>query len=152
VTRSHSQTGEVSTPNGDAPGENLVEARTRVLHVQTKLHQWAKRDPTKRFDDLFNLVCDQATLVVAGDRVKSNRGARTAGVHGETKYYVEHRRGVPAFLASIRSALHERAFRPRPVRRRGIAKAGGKVRYLGIRDYPRPCRSDGPQAHPGTHL
>ena len=132
MTGSYSQTGEVTTPNGDAPNEDLAEARARVLHVQTKLHQWAKLDPTKRFDDLFNLVCDQATLVVAWDRVKSNRGARTAGVDGETKYYIEHRRGVPAFLTSIRSALRRQAFRPQPVRRRGIPKAGGKVRYLGI--------------------
>jgi RNA-directed DNA polymerase len=39
---------------------------------------------------------------------------------------------VPAFLASIRAALRGRAFQPQPVRRRGIPKAGGKVRYLGI--------------------
>jgi RNA-directed DNA polymerase len=100
--------------------------------VQTKLHQWAKRDPKKRFEDLFNLVCDRATLTVAWDHVKSNRGARTAGVDGQTRYFIEHRHGVPAFLASTREALRARTFRPQPVRRHGIPKAGGKVRYLGI--------------------
>jgi RNA-directed DNA polymerase len=132
VTRSDVQAGEVTPPNRGAPNADLQEARARVLHVQTKLHQWAKRDPTKRFDDLFNLVCDQATLAVAWDRVKRNRGARTAGVDGQTRYYIEHRQGVPAFLASVREALRARTFRPQPVRRRGIPKAGGKVRYLGI--------------------
>jgi RNA-directed DNA polymerase len=125
-------------PNGDAPAldrdeVDLAEARAWVLHIQTKLHQWAKADPTKRFDDLFNLVCHPATLVVAWDRVRRNRGSRTAGVDGVTKWHIEHRQGGPsAFLADTRTALRNRTFRPVPVRQRGIPKAGGKVRYLGI--------------------
>ena len=70
------------TPNGDKPWPSLDEARQRVLCIQRKLHLWAKGDESKRFDDLFNLVCDRGTLVVAWDRVRSNRGARTAGVDG----------------------------------------------------------------------
>jgi len=35
--------------------------------------------PGRRFDDLFNLVHDPATLIVAWDRVATNRGAKTAG-------------------------------------------------------------------------
>lgn len=54
----------------------------RVLVMQTKLHRWATADPGRRFDDLFNLVYDPAFLVVAWDRVRSNRGGRTAGVDG----------------------------------------------------------------------
>jgi RNA-directed DNA polymerase len=120
-------------PNGDAPDLDLLEARGWVLHIQTKLHQWAKADPTKRFDDLFNLVCSPATLAVAWDRVRRNRGSRTAGVDGETKWHIENRRGGPAaFLADTRAALRNRMFRPVPVRQRGIPKAGDKVRYLGI--------------------
>jgi RNA-directed DNA polymerase len=112
---------------------DLIEARDRVLHIQTKLHQWATNDPQKRFDDLFNLVCHPATLRVAWDRVKSNQGSRTAGVDGVTRYHIEHRRGgASAFLGELRAALRGRTFRPCPVRQRGIPKAGGKVRYLGI--------------------
>ena len=33
--------------------------------MQTKLHCWAAADPGRRFDDLFNLVCDPATLLMA---------------------------------------------------------------------------------------
>ena len=66
----------------------------RVLKIQTKLHRWAGDDPGRRFDDLFNLVVDPALLVVAWQRVRGNRGARTAGVDGETAYYVEDVRGV----------------------------------------------------------
>jgi len=112
---------------------DLVEARAWVLHIQMKLHQWAKNEPCKRFDDLFNLVCHPATLAVAWDRVKSNRGARTAGVDGRTKYHIEHRLGgAPALQREIRSALRDRTFRPSMVRQRGIPKSGGRVRYLGI--------------------
>ena len=47
------------------PWPDLDEAERRVLRMQTKLHQWAKADPGRRFDDVFNLVCDPAFLVVA---------------------------------------------------------------------------------------
>ena len=68
--------------NTDAPWPDLDEAEARVLEIQTKLHQWAADDPHRRFDDLFNLVADPAFLVVAWDRVRGNRGARSAGVDG----------------------------------------------------------------------
>lgn len=68
--------------NTDAPWPDLFEAEYRVLQIQTKLHQWATDDPDRRFDDLFNLVCDPAFLIVAWDRVQGNRGARSAGVDG----------------------------------------------------------------------
>src|SRR5437764_12651765 len=48
-------------------------AEERVLGWQTKLHRWAGEDERARFGDLFNLVCDLATLVVAWERVKRNR-------------------------------------------------------------------------------
>jgi RNA-directed DNA polymerase len=64
-------------------------ARERVLKIQTKLHQWARNDPHRRFDDLFNLVADPAFLMVAWSRVRGNKGARSAGVDGQTAYYVE---------------------------------------------------------------
>ncbi|MDQ6673662.1 MAG: hypothetical protein M3069_23455 [Chloroflexota bacterium] len=112
---------------------DLKEARAWVLHIQMKLHQWATIDPNKRFDDLFNLVCHPATLAVAWDRVKSNKGSRTAGVDGLTKWNIEQRRGgANAFLEDPRSALPGRSFLPLPVRQRGIPKPGGKMRYLGI--------------------
>ena len=41
------------------------EAEERVLGWQTKLHRWAAQDEQQRFGDVFNLVCDPATLLVA---------------------------------------------------------------------------------------
>ena len=102
----------------------------RVLKIQTKLHQWATDDPDRRFDDLYNLVCDPAFLMVAWDRVRGNRGARSAGVDGVTPRSIVF--GEETFLAELRDDLKARRFRPLPVRERMIPKAGGKLRRLGI--------------------
>lgn len=68
--------------NTDELWPDLNEAETRVLRMQAKLHEWATDSPDRRFVDLYNLVFDPAFLVVAWDRVRSNRGARSAGVDG----------------------------------------------------------------------
>ena len=99
---------------------------------RTKLHRWASDDPHRRFDDLYNLVTDPAFLLVAWDRVRGNKGARTAGVDGETAHYIEAVRGLQGFLSELRDDLKARTFEPLPARRRAIPKAGGKLRYLGI--------------------
>jgi RNA-directed DNA polymerase len=108
------------------------EAEARVLHYQRKLHRWATTDNVKRFLDLWNLVCDPATIQVAWSRVSKNQGSRTAGVDAMTRYHVEHHYGVERFLLEIREELKSRHFRPQPVRERGVPKKSGKVRYLGI--------------------
>jgi len=118
--------------NIDDPDEALFDAEHRVLEIQTKLHRWARDDPHRRFDDLYNLVVDPAFLLVAWCRVRGNKGARTAGVDGETAHYIEAVRGVAGFLSELRDDLKARTFQPLPARRRAIPKAGGKVRYLGI--------------------
>ena len=118
--------------NSDISWPDVSDAKARVLCIQRKLHQWSKANSERRFDDLYNLVCDPATLVVAWDRVRSNRGSRTAGVDGTTRWHIEHRLGTVRFLEELRSDLKARTYRPAPVRERGIPKHGGKVRYLGI--------------------
>lgn len=90
--------------NTDASWPSLAEARPRVLGIQTKLHRWAGDDPDRRFDDLFNLVVDPATLIVAWARVRGNKGARSAGVDGQTARSIEAGRGVGAFLSDLRSS------------------------------------------------
>jgi RNA-directed DNA polymerase len=111
----------------------LVVAERRVLEIQTKLHRWASDDPHRRFDDLFNLVADPGFLLVAWDRVRGNKGARTAGVDGQTAYYVEAEVGVEVFLDRLRAEIKDRSFRPLPARERMIPKPGTtKRRRLGI--------------------
>jgi RNA-directed DNA polymerase len=105
-----------------------------VAQIQTKLHRWAAADPDRRFDDLFNLVHDPATLTVAWQRVERNRGARSAGSDGLTVGRITTEIGVPEFLHDLRSRLKDGTFRPEPVRERKIPKPGGsgKLRRLGI--------------------
>ena len=118
--------------NTDAPLSSLIQAKTRVREIQTKLHRWANDDAQRRFDDLFNLVADPAFLLVAWDRVRSNTGARSAGVDGRTVRDIERRRGAPAFLDDLRGQLKARTFQPVAVKERMIPKGGGKLRRLGI--------------------
>ncbi|WP_255739088.1 reverse transcriptase domain-containing protein, partial [Frankia sp. CiP3] len=121
-------------PNGGAPGPELESAFVRVSGMQTKLHRWAAAEPGRRFDDLFNFVCDPATLLVAYSRVAGNRGARTAGVDGLTVADVARKTGIPEFLDDLRAQLKAGSFRPLPVRERLIPKSsgGGETRRLGI--------------------
>ena len=120
--------------NGGAMLELPSGQRQRVSEMQAKLHRWAAADAGRRFDDLFNLVHDPATLLVAFGRVASNLGARTAGVDGFTVADVERIVGVSGFLDDLRALLKTGTFRPLPVRERTIPKPGGsgKVRRLGI--------------------
>jgi RNA-directed DNA polymerase len=125
---------EDAPPNGDAPEERPDGPYSRVSGMQAKLHRWAAADPDRRFDDLFNLVHDPATLWVAWDRVAGNVGARTAGSDGLTVAVIEQKIGAREFLEAIRTAIRDGTFRPQPVRERKIPKPGGsgKVRSLGI--------------------
>ena len=82
----------------------LYEAERRVRGIQAKLHRWAGDDPHRRFDDLYNLVCDPAFLMVAWVRVRGNKGARSAGVDGQTAYSIEAGQGVEVFLVRLRTS------------------------------------------------
>jgi RNA-directed DNA polymerase len=112
------------------PWPDSDAAWARVLGMQTKLHQWATDDPKRRFDDLYNLVYDPAFLVVAWERVRGNRGARSAGVDGVAPRSIVF--GAADLLAGLRGDLKARTFEPLPVRERMIPKTGGKLRRLGI--------------------
>jgi RNA-directed DNA polymerase len=122
----------LSPVNTDELEWALMKAERRVLEIQSKLHRWAVDDSRRRFDDLFNLVADPAFLLVAWDRVRGNKGARTAGVDGKTARSIEAVQGVEMFLGGLRNQLRERSFQPVPVRERMIPKANGKLRRLGI--------------------
>src|ERR1019366_4039347 len=125
--RSRSRSSPVNT---DDPWPDLDEAEYRVLVMQKKLHRWAVADPGRRFDDLANLVYDPAFLVVAWDRVRVNKGARTAGVDGVAPRSVGPWAGV--MLDRLRDDLKAGRFVPQRVREKVIPKTPGKVRRLGI--------------------
>lgn len=116
--------------NTDDPWPGLDEAEYRVLVMQKKLHRWAVADPGRRFDDLANLVYDPAFLVVAWNRVRVNKGARTAGVDGVAPRSVGPWAGV--MLDRLREDLKAGRFVPERVREKVIPKTSGKFRRLGI--------------------
>jgi RNA-directed DNA polymerase len=126
----------------DAPGnpgamQSVPSARQgaqyrKVREMQAKLHRWAGEDSSRRFGDLFNLVCDFEFLAEAWLRVKGNKGSRTPGIDMATVADIENRIGVGVFLEGIRDSLKSGGFRPVPVRQVMIPKKSGKLRRLGI--------------------
>jgi RNA-directed DNA polymerase len=119
-----------SLVNTGASWPDLDQAWLRVRQMQRKLHQWAIEDSGRRFDDVFNLVYDPSFLVVAWDRVRSNRGSRSAGIDGVAPRQVGAR--STRMLAELREELKARRFTPVAVRETMIPKANGKTRRLGI--------------------
>src|ERR1700728_585210 len=120
--------------NGSAPDLAPQGNWARVAGMQAKLHRWAAADPDRRFDDLFNLVHDPATLLAAFARVAGNQRANTPGVDGVTAAWVGKTVGVPGVPGDVRAVVKDDSFRPLPVRERLIPKPGGsgKLRKLGI--------------------
>lgn len=113
-------------------GNSSWRSGVSVRRMQVNLHQWARADNLRQFDDLYNLVCDPAFLSEAWRRVSTNSGAQTAGIDGLTVAAIEARLGVQPFLMQLRDELKARTYRPSPVRRTQIPKANGKLRDLGI--------------------
>jgi group II intron reverse transcriptase/maturase len=104
-----------------------------LLTEQKKLHTRSKENLDYVFDKLWGLITDARNLRTAVARVARNKGGRTAGVDGITvrRVVVD---GVEQFVANVRAELRSGAYRPSPVRRVLIPKAGqpGKFRALGI--------------------
>lgn len=125
-----SEDAPVNTGAGGWPSSSA--AYPAVRRIQDKLHCWAVADGNRRFDDLYNLVCDPAVLAAAWERVAGNKGSRTPGVDRTTVSWIASQVGVGAFLHEVREQLKARTFTPAPVRRVMIPKASGKLRALGI--------------------
>ncbi|WP_245573276.1 hypothetical protein [Amycolatopsis benzoatilytica] len=116
------------------PWPDLDEAELRVLAMQRKLHHWAKTDPERRFDDLHNLVYDPFFLVVAWERARDNKGARTAGVDGIAPRSVGF--GAGELLSQLRAQLKTGQFVPQRVRKKTIPKASARSGVSGSRRPP----------------
>jgi len=107
--------------------------RLWLLNAQRKLHAQSRQHPDYVFEKLWGLVTDPRNLRIAFARVHRNRGRRTAGIDRVTVRQVL-RSGAEPFLQQVREDLRAGVFRPSPVRRVLIPKAGkpGKFRPLGI--------------------
>jgi group II intron reverse transcriptase/maturase len=108
---------------------NPPEDRTTVL--QSKLYPAAQRDPHRRFHALYDKLASSYVLQSAWELVRQNKGA--AGIDQQTLAAIEAG-GVPEFLAEIAQSLRDKTYRPQPVRRVEIPKAGDPTRSrpLGI--------------------
>jgi group II intron reverse transcriptase/maturase len=91
------------------------------------LHKLAKRDPSKRFDHLWELAADPAWLMQAWEEIRSNKGSMTAGIDSTIATDID-----PERIQRLSERLKTGKYRPKPVRRVYIAKSNGKMRPLGI--------------------
>jgi retron-type reverse transcriptase len=99
--------------------------------MQRKLSQWATDDPTKRFVDLYSLLCNDIWLRVAAHDVLKNHGSGTAGIDGKTK--ANFLGDLDGYIQRLQASLQAKTFEPLPVRRVYIPKPNsGKKRPLGI--------------------
>ena len=86
-------------PGAERDAPPVRQARIReVREMQAKLHRWAGEDHSRRFGDLFNLVCDLEFLAEGWLRVRANAGSRTPGIDKATVADIENRIGAGAFL------------------------------------------------------
>jgi group II intron reverse transcriptase/maturase len=120
-------------PLGKAMYIATEDDRLWLQSVQRRLYARSREHPDYVFAELWGLVTDPRNLRMAFSRVQSNRGARTAGVDRVTVRKVVQT-GIAPFLVAVREQLRSGMFRPSPVRRVLIPKAGkpGTFRPLGI--------------------
>jgi retron-type reverse transcriptase len=84
--------------------------------------------------------------------VLANTGSRTAGIDGIRKKDLADDDARTRIITELQADLKTGHFKPRPVKRRSIPKADGKMRPLGIPNHSRPHRADAPQDAAGANL
>ena len=101
----------------------------KIRILQRKLYRKAKAEPAFRFYLLYDKIYRADILRHAYALARANAGA--PGTDGMTFAAVEAT-GLDRWLAGLREELVSKSYRPDPVRRATIPKAGGGERPLGI--------------------
>jgi len=102
----------------------------KIQKLQESLYAKAKQEPECRFHFLYDKIHRADVLAHAWMLVKKNRGA--AGVDGQRCEDIEAQ-GVELWLQGLEEELRSKTYKPQPVRRVMIPKAGGTgERPLGI--------------------
>jgi RNA-directed DNA polymerase len=109
--------------------DESLEMPDKVRELQIKLYRKAKNEPEFRFYQLYDKVYREDVLIRAWTLAKANQGA--PGVDGESFEDIESK-GLRGWLNGLRQELHDKTYRPQPVRRVMIPKPGGGERPLGI--------------------
>ena len=108
----------------------MIKPPVSLQDLRRSLYVKAKAESSWRFWGLYVHVCKMETLCEAYQMAKKNNGA--PGIDGVTFEAIEES-GAEMFLQQIRNELVTNTYRPTPVRRKEIPKAGGnKVRVLSI--------------------
>src|SRR5207253_515883 len=106
-----------------------LETPMSIRTLQRKLYRKAKQEPNFRFYLLYDKIYREDVLSHAYELAKANKGA--PGVDGQTFEAIESQ-GLREWLEGIRKDLHDKTYKPQPVRRVLIPKPGGGERPLGI--------------------
>jgi len=106
-----------------------LEMPDKIRDLQLKLYRKAKNEPEYRFYQLYDKVYREDILLRAYHLALANFGG--PGVDGETFDDIEDG-SVMGWLRALGKELHDKTYRPQPVRRKMIEKRGGGERPLGI--------------------
>lgn len=106
----------------------MIKAPISLQDLRRRLYVKAKAEPSWRFWGLYVHVCKMETLQEAYRFAKANGGA--PGSDGATFAAIEDD-GLEAFLAQLQTELVQQTYRPIPLRKVAIPKAGG-TRQLSI--------------------
>ncbi len=121
----------------------------KISQLQRKLYLKAKQEPSFRFYQLYDKVHRPDILQHAYLLCKSNGGS--AGVDGQRFDDIE-KQGRSVWLEALRKDLHDKTYRPSPVKRVMIPKPGGGERPLGIPTIRDRVAQDRRQAGVGADL
>jgi hypothetical protein len=102
---------------------------SKIRELQNKLYRKTKNEPRYRFYLLYDKIWREDILAHAYEVARANQGA--PGGDGESFGQIETG-GRQQWLNGLREELRHKRYRPQPVRRVMIPKAGGGERPLGI--------------------
>jgi RNA-directed DNA polymerase len=118
---------EKSTKGGPMLINDNFSSETELKNTLDFIYSKSKEGQS--FHGILEAAFNEVTIVTAVHNIKTNHGAKTAGLDGKT---INHYLQMPReeFIKLVQETVKD--YKPRPVRRIYIPKANGKKRPLGI--------------------